>query len=147
MGQNRRVLAPTSSNSNLLTRLEKIIPDYCVVDFRFKDMVETLFTQLLRGFRTLFWWVTLMGRDRTLRMGRRVWHSSHTAFNLSFGAADTVAVSPSWGPLSMVLVGCRGESSATLSKIFSQGHEADRPIKSGQMQNPLGTSNTWRQYT
>jgi hypothetical protein len=55
MGQNRRVLPPTSSNGDLLTRLEKIVPDYRVVDFRFKDMVETLFTQLLRGFGTLFW--------------------------------------------------------------------------------------------
>jgi len=55
-----------------------------------------------------------MGRERTLRIGRRVWHSSHTAFNLGFGAADgTTGVSPSSGPLSMVLVGCRGESSAT----------------------------------
>ena len=54
-----------------------------------------------------------MRRERTLRIGRRVWHSSQTAFNLAFGAADTVAVSPSSGPLSMVLVGCRGESSAT----------------------------------
>ena len=55
MGQNSRVLAPTSSNSDLLAGLEKFIPDYRVVDFRFKDMVETLFTQLLRGFRTLLW--------------------------------------------------------------------------------------------
>jgi hypothetical protein len=54
-----------------------------------------------------------MGRERTLRIGRRVWHSSHTAFNLGFGAADTAGGSPSSGPLSMVLVGCRGESSAT----------------------------------